>query len=729
MVQTDKLIEKILAYDAQADIGLVKKAADFAAAAHEGQLRLSGEPFITHPLAVAGILADLSQDTHSIVAALLHDAVEDGHVSEENIREGFGEPVRRLVMGVTKLGKLSFETKEERQAENFRKMFVAMAQDLRIILIKLADRLHNMQTLIYLPADRQKDVAKETMEIYAPLAHRLGMWKLKWELEDLAFYYLEPEQYTKIKELVAEKKEERERYIQEFIEKVKESLVKVGITTQITGRSKHFYSIYTKLVQKNVEFDDIYDLIAIRVIVDSIKDCYAVLGIVHSMWKPVPGRFRDFIALPKPNGYQTLHTTVMGANGKPVEIQIRTKQMHKMAEYGIAAHWKYKEGSSSDDTFDQKLSWIREMLDYQKEVKTAKDFLENVKIDFFMDEVFVYSPKGDVYDLPVGSTPVDFAYHVHTAVGHKCVGAKVNGHIVPLDHTLSNGDIVQILTSSKEAPKIDWLKFVRTSGTRNKIKQWFKKEKREEHVARGRLMLEEEFERLGLELGETLSKVRQENFLVSSGASSFDDFCALIGSGELSFSQAVRSVRKVLEEENILTPQEQETARSRSLQQKSKKHRASPAGRQGGVRVVGMENILTRLSKCCYPLPGDEIVGFITKGRGVSVHRADCPNVSSEEQKCRNLVKIDWDSDGTETYPAGIEVEAFDRVGLLKDVLAQISETKTNIDAVEVKTARGSRALINIVVDVTHADHLKLIMSSIRKLSDVYDVYRVSYLK
>lgn len=722
MVQTENLVEKIIKYDPQADIEIVKKAADFASAAHEGQSRLSGEPFITHPIAVAEILADLEQDTHSIVAALLHDAVEDGHVSEELIRQEFGEQVRRLVMGVTKLGKLSFETKEERQAENFRKMFVAMAQDLRIILIKLADRLHNMQTLIYLPPDRQKDVAKETMEIYAPLAHRLGMWKLKWELEDLAFYYLEPDQYLKIKELVAEKKEERERYISEFIDKVRDALTKVGIATQITGRSKHFYSIYNKLVQKNVEFDDIYDLIAIRVIVESIKDCYAVLGIVHSMWKPVPGRFRDFIALPKPNGYQTLHTTVMGGSGKPVEIQIRTKQMHRMAEYGIAAHWKYKEGASSDETFDKKLSWIREMLDYQKEVKSAKDFLDNVKIDFFMDEVFVYSPKGDVYDLPVGSTPVDFAYHVHTAVGHKCVGAKVNGHIVPLDYTLNNGDIVQILTSSKESPRIDWLKFVRTSGTRNKIKQWFKKEKREEHIARGRMMLEEEFDRFGLDMGETISKISPDGFLAQAGADSFDDLCALIGSGELSFSQAVRLIRKTLEQEKVLTPHEQETAKAKSLQQKAKKHR-------GGVRVVGMENILTRLSKCCYPLPGDEIVGFVTKGRGVSVHRADCPNVAKENEQNLNLVKIEWDSDGVETYPVGIDVEAFDRVGLLKDVMAQISETRTNIDAVEVKTARGSTALINIVIDVTSVDHLKQIMAAIRKLSDVYDVYRVSYVK
>lgn len=718
MVQIDNLIEKIRSYDPNANLELISKAAAFAEKAHEGQMRLSGDPFITHPIAVAEILAELEQDTSTIAAALLHDAIEDGHVSPETVRAEFNETILRLVLGVTKLGKLSFESREERQAENFRKMFIAMAEDLRIIIIKLADRLHNMQTLRFLPEDRQIDIARETREIYSPLAHRLGMWRLKWELEDLAFYYLERDKYDQIKLLVSEKKAEREKYIAEFIEKVTDALTKVGINTKIKGRSKHFYSIYNKLVQKNVEFDDIYDLIAIRVIVDSIKDCYAVLGIVHSLWKPIPGRFRDFIALPKSNGYQTLHTTVMGTNGKPVEIQIRTKQMHRTAEYGIAAHWKYKEGASGDKSFDKKLSWIREMLDYQKEVKNARDFLENVKLDFFMDEVFVYSPKGDVYDLPAGSTPLDFAYQVHTQVGHKYAGAKVNGRIVPMDYVLKNGDIIQVLTSGKEAPKLDWLKIVRTSGAKNKIKQWLKKQKKEENIERGKLILEEEFKKMGLDMASSLSKIDTSKIFSSHNISSEEDYFAMVGSGEISFFQAIKEIRKLLEQEKIITPAEQDVQKIKPQELKSK--RSGP-----GIRVVGMENILTRLSKCCYPLPGDEIVGFITKGRGVSVHRADCSNVDKEKKACQNLVKIEWEPSDSNYYPASIEIEAFDRVGLLKDLIAQVSESKVNINSIDVKTRRGSSAIVNMVLDVTSVDHLKQLMIMIRKITDVYDVYRV----
>jgi len=718
MVQIDNLIEKIRSYDPNANIELISKAAAFAEKAHEGQMRLSGDPFITHPIAVAEILAELEQDTATIAAALLHDAIEDGHVSPDTVRAEFNETILRLVLGVTKLGKLSFESREERQAENFRKMFIAMAEDLRIIIIKLADRLHNMQTLKFLPEDRQLDIARETREIYSPLAHRLGMWRLKWELEDLAFYYLERDKYDQIKLLVSEKKAEREKYISEFIDKVSTALAKVGINTKIKGRSKHFYSIYNKLVQKNVEFDDIYDLIAIRVIVDSIKDCYAVLGIVHSLWKPIPGRFRDFIALPKSNGYQTLHTTVMGTNGKPVEIQIRTKQMHRTAEYGIAAHWKYKEGASGDKSFDKKLSWIREMLDYQKEVKNARDFLENVKLDFFMDEVFVYSPKGDVYDLPAGSTPLDFAYQVHTQVGHKYSGAKVNGRIVPMDYVLKNGDIIQVLTSGKEAPKLDWLKIVRTSGAKNKIKQWLKKQKKEENIDRGKLILDEEFKKMGLDMASSLSKIDTSKIFSSHNVSSEDDYFSMVGSGEISFFQSIKEIRKLLEQEKVISPAEPDAQKIKPQEPKSNK--SGP-----GIRVVGMENILTRLSKCCYPLPGDEIVGFITKGRGVSVHRADCSNVDKEKKACQNLVKIEWEPSDGNYYPASIEIEAFDRVGLLKDLIAQVSESKVNINSIDVKTRRGSSAIVNMVLDVISVDHLKQLMSTIRKITDVYDVYRV----
>ncbi len=720
MQQIENLEKKILDYYPKADLNIVRKAFQFASSVHKDQKRLSGDPFIFHPLAVAQILADLEQDIPTIVAALLHDTIEDGNVSSEVIEKEFGKTVLDLVLGVTKLGKINFATKEERQAENFRKMFIAMAKDLRIILIKLADRLHNMQTLEFLPKDRQLDIAKETLEIYAPLAHRLGMWRLKWELEDLAFYYLEPEQYKKIKMLVAEKKEERDQFINEFIDKVKIALDNVGIPCQIYGRSKHFYSIYNKIVQKNVEFDDIYDLMAIRIIVDTVKDCYAALGVVHSLWKPVPGRFRDFIALPKPNGYQTLHTTVMASNAKPVEIQIRTKQMHKTAEYGIAAHWKYKEGTSKDENFDKKLAWIREMLDYQKEIKNAKEFLDNVKIDFFMDEVFVYSPKGDVYELPVGSTPVDFAYHIHTQIGHKCIGAKVNGRIVPLDYQLKNGDIVQIITSTKESPKLDWLKFVRTSGTKNKIKQWFKKQKREENVERGKLLVNTELNKINLEFEKLPQKIQQK-ILQTENFSSSEDLFASVGSGEYSFQHLSNQIKKILSEEGIIADHSgKEVPPTKTIKEKKSSQGA-------GLKVLGMDNILTRLSKCCYPIPGDEIVGFVTKGRGISVHRADCKNVlQRKDDEAKNLISIQWDNNINQFFPAALEIEAFDRVGLVKDILAQISDTFTNISSAELKTIKGSKAIISVVVDVSNLEHLKNVMASIRKVSDVIDVFRAT---
>lgn len=713
----ENLINKIRRYDTKSDLNIVKKAFDFAFFVHKDQYRLSGEPFISHPLAVAEILADLEQDVTTIVAALLHDTIEDGNVSEEKIRQDYGQKVLDLVLGVTKLGKLNFETKEEHQAENFRKMFIAMAQDLRIILIKLADRLHNMKTLEFLPKEKQIDISKETMEIYAPLAHRLGMWRLKWELEDLAFYYLQPEEYKRIKNLVAEKKEERERFIENFISEVKNALANFGINCQIYGRSKHFYSIYNKIVKKKVDFEDIYDLMAIRIIVDTVKDCYSVLGIVHSIWKPVPGRFRDFIALPKPNGYQTLHTTVLAENGRPVEIQIRTKQMHKTAEYGIAAHWKYKEGFSSDDNFDRKMSWIREMIDYQKEIKDAKEFLDNIKIDFFMDEVFVYSPKGDVYELPIGSTPIDFAYRVHTQIGHRCVGAKVNGKIVPLDYQLKNGDIVQIITSSKESPKLDWLKFIRTSGAKTKIKQWFKKQKRDENIERGKKLFQLEFEKITPNFNESFSKISTK-LLQNLNFQSLDDFFAAIGVGEINLSHLLKTTKKLLVEEGII-PSELENFEVKTVPQK-------PKEKIGGLKVVGMENILTRLSKCCYPIPGDEVVGFVTKGRGVSVHRIDCLNITNCKEKQTNLIPIEWNKSSGQTYPAGIEIEAFDRVGLIKDIMSQISESHTNINSAEVKTVKGSKAIINVVVDVVDTEHLKNVINSIRKVSDVINVFRTT---
>jgi len=721
MYDISGLLKKISLYAPSADFRLIQKAADFAQSVHRGQKRLSGDPYITHPVAVAMVLAELEQDSSTIAAALLHDTIEDSSVDEKTLRSEFGDSITKLVLGITKLRQLTFASKEERQAENFRKMFVAMAEDIRIIIIKLADRLHNMKTLEFLPVRRQADIAAETREIYAPLAHRLGMWRLKWELEDLAFYYLEKDKFDQIKGLVAQKRDEREKYMSDFIGLVGQAVSKVGITAAIAGRSKHFFSIYNKMVQKNVEFDDIYDLIAIRVIVESVKDCYAVLGVIHSIWKPIPGRFSDFIAIPKSNGYQSLHTTVMGPFGKPVEIQIRTREMHKVAEYGIAAHWRYKEGAPASD-FDAKLAWLRQMLEYQKEVKDAKDFLENLKIDLFIDEVFVYSPKGDVYELPVDSTPVDFAYHVHTQVGHRCTGAKVNGRIAPLDYKLKNGDIIEILTSNKDNPKLAWLNFTRTSGAKAKIKSWFKKQKREENIERGKASLDEELKSLNVKDPSMVTDRIYEDILRSHSFASKDDLFSLIGNGEASAKQISREIRKALEDSDLIEKAQDEGLKAKAPGQKAKSTKQ-------GIKVRGLDNILIRLAKCCFPLPGDEIIGFVTKGRGVSVHRSDCPNAATAKKEDCKFVGVEWDKKSEVSYPVNIEVEAFDRVGVLKDILSQVSETKTNIVSAEIRTKRGSSAILSLVVDVRDLGHLKAVIESIRKISDVYDVRRFASVK
>lgn len=722
MLSIEELIAKIKAYEPNAEIDLIKTAYEFAEKTHREQKRLSGEPFITHPMAVAEILTELEQDSSSVCASLLHDSIEDGGITEKQVSDLFGHNVARLVAGVTKLGKISFGSKEEHQAENYRKMFLAMGEDIRVIVIKLADRLHNMRTLKYLPVEKQKEISLETRDIYAPLCHRLGVWSLKWELEDLAFYYLEKDKFDQIKGLVAQKKQEREDFMKDFIFQVKEAMDKVAINSSISGRTKHFYSIYQKLVQKNVEFDDIYDLIAIRVLVDSVKDCYAVLGVIHSIWKPIPGRFRDFIAMPKPNGYRTLHTTVIGSSGKPVEVQIRTHEMHKAAEYGIAAHWRYKE-KGTDKAFDSKLAWLRQMLDYQKDVKDAKDFMESLKIDLFIDEVFVYTPKGDVFSFPVDSTPVDFAYHVHTQVGHRCQGAKVNGKIVPLDYKLKNGDIIDILTGSKENPRFDWLDFVKTSGARAKIKNWLKKQKREDNIERGRLLLLEELNALGVDDPEAVSEENLRFLFNAQNIANGQDLFALIGWGEMSAFATAKKIRQNLEKKKPL-PQTEEEILKPMLSQPPKK--AAPSS---GIRVMGAKNILTRFSKCCYPLPGDEVVGFVTKGKGVSIHKADCKSLAAHEKKEGKCVEVQWDESSGTLYPVSIEVEAFDRVGVLKDILAQISETRTNISSADVKTKKGSSAIITLVVDVKSSSQLKQVMDAIRKVSDVYDVYRATAVK
>lgn len=646
------LLDNVKAYEPKADLELIRKAYAFAAEAHKDHSRLSGDPYITHPLEVALILSGLEQDDLTIAASLLHDVVEDADISNEDLAKKFGPEVARLVEGVTKLSQLNFTSREVRQAENFRKMFVAMGEDFRIIVIKLADRLHNMRTLKFLPPPNQKETALETREIFAPLAHRLGMWKLKWELEDLAFAYLEPDKYEEIKARVAESRAAREEYIQNFINEARKMSANIKIEGAIFGRPKHFYSIYHKMVDQNLDFDEIYDLTAVRMIVDTIKECYAVLGLIHAAWKPIPGRFRDYIAMPKSNGYQSLHTTVIGPGGKPVEVQIRTKDMHRVAEYGIAAHWRYKE-KATDKGMDQKMSWFRQMLEWQEELKDAKDFMESLKIDLFIDEVFVFTPKGDVFDMPLGATPVDFAYRVHTEVGHRTVGARVNGRIVPLDFKLRNGDIVEILTGKKSNPSKDWTRFVKTAGARVKIKNWFKKQ-------------------TGVEREEKAKAI---------------------------------VAREEPQIKPLLVPRPKVKTKS-------------------AVTVSGLENVMVRFSRCCRPIPGEDIIGFITRGKGITVHRSNCPNIVAQDIPQDRVIKVDWNPDSAILFPVEIEVEAFDRVGVLKDILGQISEIKTNVSAARVSTKRGSSAFLRLTVDVKDKKQIDQVIAAIKKVSDVYDVHR-----
>lgn len=706
---------KVKSYLPEADLSLIEKTYEFAELKHRGHKRLSGDPYITHPLAVAEILADLEQDVPTIAAALLHDTVEDAGVTFAELSSLFSPEVAKLVEGVTKLGQLVYESREERQAENFRKMFVAMGEDLRVIVIKLADRLHNMRTLKYLPADKIRYTSQETQEIFAPLAHRLGMWRLKWELEDLAFSYLEPKKYEELRQKITESREAREAYIENFIKRISENLGKMGIQAEIVGRPKHLYSVYRKMVDQNLEFDEIYDLTAIRAIVESVKECYAVLGLIHATWKPIPGRFRDYIAVPKSNGYQSLHTTVVGEGGRPVEIQIRTREMHRLAEYGVAAHWVYKE-AATDKRFDQKIAWFRQMLDTQTELKDARDFMDSLKIDLFVDEVFVFTPKGQVIQLPLLSTPVDFAYHVHTEVGHRCTGAKVNGRIVPLDYQLKNGEIVEILTGKVDNPSLDWLNFVKTSAARAKIKSWFKKRKRGESIERGREALEEELRKMRIHPAEALKEENLKELVEQFKAKSLEDLYAGIGYGEVSAFDCARRLREKFPE-----AKSEEEEIKKGLPSRPRKRKIVH-----GIKVTGLAGILVKLSRCCRPLPGEEIMGLVTKGRGVAVHRKDCTNLVNAEIDKKRLVKVEWDMSADIYYPVEIEVETFDRVGVLHDVLEKIADKKVNVSSANIKTKRGSIMFLKLVVDVLNLGQLKQAISAIREVADVYDVKRVA---
>ncbi|MHC1746054.1 MAG: bifunctional (p)ppGpp synthetase/guanosine-3',5'-bis(diphosphate) 3'-pyrophosphohydrolase [Negativicutes bacterium] len=721
----ENIIAQIQASQPEASVDLVRKAYDFACNAHEGQLRASGEPYISHPLGVAKILAGLQIDTVTISAALLHDVVEDTQVSLEELERIFGKDIAKLVDGVTKLNKIEYKSKEEQQMENFRKMFLAMAKDIRVVLIKLADRLHNMRTLKYMPEPKQQKIAYETLEIFAPLAHRLGISSIKWELEDLSFRYLEPEKYYKLVEQVKQKRQEREKMINETIEILSERINAMDIKAVIEGRPKHFYSIYKKMQKDHKDLSEIYDLSAIRVIVDSVKDCYGVLGIVHTQWKPLPGRFKDYIAMPKSNMYQSLHTTVIGTHGQPFEIQIRTWEMHRVSENGIAAHWRYKEGNrGADRGFDQKTAWLRQLLEWHQDLRDPADFVETVKLDVFADEVFVFTPRGDVIDLPAGSVPIDFAYRIHTDVGHRCVGARVNSKMVPLDYKLSNGDIVEIITVKQgNGPSRDWLNIVGSSETKNKIRQWFKKERREENIIKGRESLERESKKLGYDHKELVKSDRLAGVSKKFNVLNEEDLFATIGYGGIAVHSVITKLIEAYKKEQRIT-NPAASGLTAMLAEMKPKHSKSKGSH--GILVEGEAGLLVRLARCCNPVPGDVIVGYITRGRGVSVHRADCVNVLNNQEEYERMIAVDWDTTTDSLYKVTAEIDATDRPALLTDILIVASETKTTVSSVNARVDKMKRATITLSLDIANINQLESILTKMRRVKGVHSVHRAS---
>ncbi len=720
-VEFKHLIDTIHTYLPKAKCDDVTKAYQLAEEAHKDQRRVSGEPYILHPLAVAQILADMKIDTTTITASLLHDVVEDTSYTLDDLKKMFGKEVAFLVDGVTKLSRLNYRTKEDQQLNSMRKMFLAMAKDVRVVVIKLADRLHNMRTLRYMRSDKQKRIAQETLEIFAPLAHRLGIFNIKWELEDLSFRYLEPDKYYDLVDQMKQKRHVREEIVNEAIDVLKKALDEAHIHCEINGRPKHFYSIYKKMKKDNRDLSQVYDLFAVRVIVDDVKDCYGVLGIVHSLWKPLPYRFKDYIAMPKPNNYQSLHTTVIGTRGQPVEIQIRTWEMHRIAEYGVAAHWRYKEGNqtANKDAFDEKMGWLRNLLEWQ-DTSNPKEFVNALKLDAFSDEVFVFSPRGDVIDLPQGAIPIDFAYRIHTDVGHRCVGAKINGKIVPLDYKLKNGDIVEIITSKVGKPSLDWLNIVGSSESRSKIRSWFKKENREENIAKGLDALERECKRLGhdwkaLNVGGRLGRVAKQ-----MNAGSEDDLVAAVGYGGFAVNTVLIKLLELHKKD--LQKQEEKTNSLAALEKlKTKK----PVKHNGtGILVKGEPGLLVRLAKCCSPVPGDPIIGFITRGRGVSVHRADCPNVTHGQNDVDRLIDVEWDYDGNERFEVNMEIVAYDRTGIMAEIMATLAEMKISILSVNAKTSDTKNVTIHMGVSIKDLAQFEFVATKIRRLKDVYAVER-----
>lgn len=725
MIRFKDLLDVVYENNPNADLELLEEVYRFAEDLHKGQVRKSGEAYIIHPLSVALILAELGMDEKAVAAGLLHDVAEDTRCKQNCLENNFGEEVTFLVNGVTKLSKLECSSKEERQLESYRKMFLSMAEDVRVVMIKLADRLHNMRTLKYQSPEKQKSIAQETLEIYAPIANRLGISKVKWELEDLCLRYLEPEKFYELVERISMKRDEREEYIQEIIERLHRELDKVGIQADISGRPKHFYSIYNKMKKQNKDLDELYDLIAVRLLVDSVKDCYAALGIVHTLWRPIPMRFKDYIAMPKPNMYQSLHTTVIGPNGDPFEIQIRTYEMHHTAEYGIAAHWIYKESGGSEISKDStQLSWLEQIKEMQNEARDNKDFLNSVKIDLFSDTVFVFSPKGEVYELPAGSGPLDFAYKVHSGVGNSCIGAKVNKKIVPLNYQLKNGDIVEILTSKQAKPSLDWVNQCKTSQARNKIRQWFKKEGREENLQRGRTLLETELHKRDIDLSvlnkpETLVELAQR-----MGYSSWDDVCVGLGNGTLTAMQVANKLQDEYQRTHPVTDNSVE-AMLASKANKDIHRRNSGSGKSSdGVVVEGFEGVPIRFAHCCKPLPGDAIIGYITRGRGVTVHHLDCPNIKGmREREPQRFVPAYWDQDDAGVYQVEVFVIAIDRPKITPEVMALINDSKVHITSITSRVKEG-KTYMHISIEVHNLDQVILMIDKIKSISDVLEVKR-----
>lgn len=725
-----ELIGKIRDYAPNADVSLVEKAYCFGKSAHEGQFRKSGEPYFIHPVAVANILSEMELDIETIAAGLLHDVVEDTDYTYEDIKKEFSQEIADLVDGVTKLGQIKYQSKEETQSENLRKMFLAMAKDIRVILIKLADRLHNMRTLKFMPPEKAKSKAKETLEIYGGIANRLGISTIKWELEDLALRYIDMEGYYDLVEKVAKKRSQREAYIKNVLSILNRKFKVAQIDCNVYGRPKHFYSIYSKMKDKHKDFEEIYDLTAVRIIVGTVKDCYAVLGMVHTLWKPMPGRFKDYIAMPKPNMYQSLHTTVIGPDGEPVEIQIRTKEMHNIAEYGIAAHWKYKEGNDDErqPNIEEKLQWLRQMMEWEKDLKDPQEFLDALKDDVFSNQVYVFTPKGDVIELPSGATPIDFAYRVHTNVGNKCVGAKIDGRIVTIDYKLQNGNIVEILTSANSnGPSRDWLSIVKTPNAKSRIRQWFKKERREENLERGHLILEKEFKKYSLPQRDPAIDKYMQQLAKKFNQPSVEDLVATIGYGGIMASQVVPKIRDLYEKEVKKLQKEQviEDFEKHNLSdQEYKKKRKS--SKSQGIVVKGLDNILVRFAKCCNPLPGDKIVGYVTKGRGVAVHRTDCPNANlSGDFFVNRLVDVAWSNLDKGKFEAEVQIRAVDRKGIINDITHIVAVDKVSLNGINARKGKDNIVSVNILVEVNDIEELNLLMKKVKSIPGVEDIYRV----